>query len=147
MSLIVCRLELVDVLSLLQRKEFRPGAMRRGWRMDDCQDLLVDERTWRLIQDPDAADSIARGLFILKEAIDGGPEGAKEASEIILANIEAAYLHTHAHRAAFKLYLLYLTGQLKPEDEPLRLISGAIKRGVAQISLTKKGRGGQKRRR
>jgi hypothetical protein len=115
--------------------------------MKNCQDLLVDERTWQLIQDPDTADSIARRLFILKEAIDRGPGGAKEASDAILANIEAAYLHTHTHRAALKLYLLYLTGQLKPEDEPVRLISGAIERGVAQMKLTKKGRAREKGRR
>jgi hypothetical protein len=115
--------------------------------MDNCQDLLIDKRTWRTIQDPDTADSIARGLFILKEAIDSGPDGAKEASDAILANVEAAYLHTHAHRAALKLYLLYLTGQLKPEDEPVRLINEAIKRGTAQINPTKKGRARQKRRR
>jgi hypothetical protein len=112
--------------------------------MGNCQDLLIGERTWEAIQDPDAADSIARGLFVLREAIDSGAEGAKEASDAILANIEAAYLHTHAHRAALRLYLLYLTGQLKPEDEPLRLISGAVKRGLAQIDVMKKGRAGER---
>jgi len=115
--------------------------------MEICQDLLIDEETWQLIKDPVTADSIARGLFILRETIDDGPDGAKEASATILANIEAAYLHTHAHKAAIKLYLLYLTGQLKPEDEPVRLINEAIKRGVAQINLTKKGSARRKRRR
>lgn len=114
--------------------------------MEDCQDLLIDEQTWRAVQDPTTtADFIAQGLFILKEAIDSGPEGAKEASEAILANIESAYLHTDAHRAAVKLYLLSLTGQLKPEDEPLRLINGAIERGTARINLTKKERAEGKR--
>lgn len=115
--------------------------------MEDCSDLLIDEQTWEAINDPDTADYIARELFSLKEAIDGGAEGAKEASEAILANIESAYLHTRAHEAALRLYLLYLTGQLKPEDEPMRLIDGAIKRGLAQIELTKKGGAGRKRRR
>jgi hypothetical protein len=115
--------------------------------MKNCQDLLIDERTWQAIRDPDAADSIARGLFIIREAIDSGPDGAKEASDAILANIEAAYLHTHAHKAALRLYLLYLTGQLKPEDEPVQLINEAIKRGAAQIGLTKEGRAKAKKRR
>lgn len=113
-------------------------------RLENHQDLLIDERTWQAIHDPKTADSIARELYTLKEAIDSGPDGAKEASEAILANIEAAYLHTDAHRAALKLYLLYLTGQLKPEDEPLQLINGAIKRGVAQIEVTRKGRARKK---
>jgi len=111
--------------------------------MKDRQDLLIDEQTWQTINDPDAADDIARGLFILKTTMDRGSDGVKEACEVILANIEAAYLHTKAHRAALNLYLLSLTGQLKPEDEPLQLINAAITRGTAQIELTRKGRRGQ----
>jgi hypothetical protein len=115
--------------------------------LENHQDLLIDERTWQVINDPKTADLIARGLFIIKKAIDRGPDGAKEASDAILANIEAAYLHTDAHRAAVRLYLLSLTGQLKPEDEPLRLINGAIERGEARIELARKGRAKSKRRR
>jgi hypothetical protein len=115
--------------------------------MEDCQDLLIDEETWQAIGDPKTADFIARRLFILREAIEGGAEGAKEASGALLANIESAYLHTDAHRAALRLYLLSLTGQLKPEDEPLLLINGAIERGTARINLTKKEGAGKKRRR
>jgi len=116
-------------------------------QLENHQDLLIDERTWQSIRDPKTADFIARGLFILKEAIGSGPDGAKEASEAILANIESAYLHTDAHRAALKLYLLSLTGHLKPEDEPLRLINEAIKRGVAQVELTNRSAKKKKRRR
>lgn len=119
--------------------------------MEVCRDLLIDEQTWQAIHDPKTADLIARGLFILKTAIDSGPDGAKEASDAILANIEAAYLHTDAHRAVFRLYLLSLTGQLKPEDEPLQLINGAIERGEARIEVARSGRqrerDGVKRRR
>ena len=113
--------------------------------MENCQDLLIDEQTWRAIHDPKTADFIAHGLFILKDAIDSGPDGVQEASQVILANIESVYLHTDAHRAALRLYLLSLTGRLKPEDEPLQLINRAIERGTAQINLTKKVRAGKKR--
>src|SRR5438270_13584305 len=119
----------------------------RALSMKVCQDLLIDERTWQAIDDSKTADLIARGLFILKGAIDSGPEGAREASDAILADIETAYLHTDAHRAALRLYLLSLTGQLKPEDEPLQLINGAIERGVARIEIAKKGRTKRGRRR
>ena len=115
--------------------------------MGDCQDLLIDEETWQAIDDPKTAEYIARRLFVIREAIDGGAEGAREAGEVILANIEAAYLHTDAHRAALKLYLLSLTGQLKPEDEPVRLINGAIERGARLIEVAGKGRAKGKRRR
>jgi hypothetical protein len=108
--------------------------------------LLIDAETWEAIGDPDTADYIALRLFVLKEAIDGKPGGATEAVEIIQANIEAAYLHTEAHRAALRLYLLSLTGRLKPQDEPLRLINAAIKRGAAQMETARKGRAWKKRR-
>jgi hypothetical protein len=115
--------------------------------MCPCQDLLIDEETWQVIDDPKTAEYIARTLFVLKGRIDSGPDGAREASEAILANIEAAYLHTDAHRAALKLYLLSLTGQLKPEDEPLQLVNGAIKRGAIQVELAEEGSAKGKRRR
>lgn len=115
--------------------------------MEQHHDLLIDGQTWQAINDPATADSIARGLFILKQAVDSGPDGAKEASAAILANIESAYLHTNAHRAALKLYLLSLTGQLKPADEPLRLINEAIKRGMAQINFARKRRPKKRERR
>lgn len=115
--------------------------------MKDCQDLLVDESTWQAINDPATADCIARRLFILKQTIGGGPEGVREAAETLLASIEAAYLHTEAHRAARRLYVMSLTGQLKPQDEPLQLINGAIKRGTARIESERKGRAKKKRRR
>jgi hypothetical protein len=108
---------------------------------------LIDEETWRAIDDPGTAEFIARRLFVLKELVDGGPDGAREASDAILANIESAYLHTDAHRAALRLYLLSLTGELKPEDEPLRLINGAIERGAARVEFARKERAKKKRRR
>lgn len=115
--------------------------------MEDCQDLLIDEQTWRAIDDPKTAEYIARRLFVIKQAIDSGPNGVREASEAILANIEAAYLHTDAHMAAVKLYLLSLTGHLKPEDEPLQLINGAVKRGERRVELAREGSEKRKRRR
>lgn len=115
--------------------------------MENCQDLLIDEQTWQAIDDPKTAEAIARALFILKEAIDSGSDGAREASDALLANIESVYLHTDAHKAALKLYLLSLTGHLKPQDEPLQLINGAIERGTAQVRLARKGRATRKRRR
>lgn len=107
-------------------------------RLEDHQELLIDEQTWRAIDDPRTAEYIARTLFVLKGRIEAGPDEVREASEAILANIEAAYLHTDAYRAALKLYLLSLTGQLKPEDEPLQLINGAIERGARRVELARK---------
>ncbi len=52
-----------------------------------------------------------------------------QASQTLLNGIELMYLHTKAHKAALKLYVLSLEGNLKPGDEPLNLINGAIERG------------------
>jgi hypothetical protein len=114
--------------------------------MADCQDLLIDERTWQAINDPKTAEWIARVLFVIRERIESGPEGVREASEAILVNIEAAYLQTEAHKAAVRLYMLSLTGRLKPEDEPLQLISGAVERGRTEVELARKKAEGKRRR-
>lgn len=114
-------------------------------RTEDCYKLLIDEETWRAIDDPRAAEYFARVLFVIEEMVESGPEGAREAGEAIAANIEAAYLHTEAHGAALRLYMLSLTGLLRPEDEPLRVIGGAIERGAAQVEMEKKRRAGRKR--
>ena len=116
-------------------------------RTENQHDLLIDEQTWQAINDPKTAEYIARVLFVIKGAIESGPEGVREASEAILNNIESAYLHTEAHRAALGLYMLSLTGRLKPEDEPLRLIGGAIERGRAQVEIARKASAKIKRRR
>jgi hypothetical protein len=116
-------------------------------RPENHRDLLIDEWTWQAINDPKTAEYISRALFVIREAIDSGPEGVREAREVILSNIESAYLHTDAHRAALRLYMLSLTGRLKPEDEPLRLINDAIERGRAQVELERKAGAKRKRRR
>ena len=82
-----------------------------------------------LRQDAAAIECLARLLFRIKRAIDSGPEGAMQASRALLDGIELLYLYTNAHKAAVKLYVLSLEGNLKPQDEPLNLISAALGRG------------------
>lgn len=104
-----------------------------------CVNLLADDLTWRAILEPalckDSAgvEALARLLFTLKKAIDSGPEGVLRASQTLLNGIELVYLHTNAHKAALKLYVLSLEGNLKPQDEPLQLINAAIERGTSHV--------------
>ena len=97
--------------------------------------FLADEEDWgailepALCQDAAAIECLARLLFRIKRAIDSGPEGAMKASRALLDSIELLYLHTNAHKAAAKLYMLSLEGNLKPQDEPLNLINAALERG------------------
>ena len=108
---------------------------------------LIDREDWTavlepaLCQDSATVEFLARLLFRIKKAIDSGPDGVAQASRALSAGIEAAYLYTDAHKAAQKLYLTSLTGQLKPQDEPLRLINEAIRRGTLKVEP-----GGQRRK-
>lgn len=100
--------------------------------------LLADDETWTAIlepflcQDEIAVELLAHLLFTISKAIDSGPEGAILASKTLLDGIKLIYLHTKSHKAALKLYLLSLEGNLKPRDEPLNLLNGAIERGHGQ---------------
>lgn len=99
---------------------------------------LVDEETWRaviesaLCEDAAAVEVLARLLFIVKRAIEIGPEGVTRASATLAVGIEFIYLYTGAHRATRELYLLSLEGVLKPQDEPLNLINAALERSKGQ---------------
>lgn len=107
---------------------------------DECQpdelNLLIDRETlainigYILNNDPHAPDILA-GLFAeLGQAIDGGLPGINQARNTLTTAIEIAYLHSSSHVAALKLYKLYQDGQLKVEDEPVRLINSAIERNT-----------------
>jgi hypothetical protein len=103
----------------------------------DKAELLANDETWVAILEPElckdsaAVECLARLLFLLKKEINSGTEGVNRASKILSDGIEVMYLYTDAHKAALKLYLLSLTGNLKPQDEPIPLINAAIKRGAA----------------
>jgi hypothetical protein len=107
-----------------------------------CQSekLLADDETWAAIlepvlcQDDATVELLARLLLTIRKAIDSGPEGAIQASKALLNGIELIYLHTEAHQAALKLYMLSLEGNLKPQDEPLNLINGAVGRSTSRAS-------------
>ncbi len=100
--------------------------------------LLADDDTWTAIlepalcQDPAAIECLARLLLTIKKAIDSGAEGVIQASRTLSQGIEVMYPYTDAHKAARELYVLSLEGELRPADEPLRLITAAIERGKSQ---------------
>jgi hypothetical protein len=100
-----------------------------------------------LCKDSAAVECLARLLFTIKKAIDDGPDGARRASSTLSAGIELIYRYTDAHKAARNLYLLSLTGQLKPQNEPLRLVNEAIEREAIENELRKKGSASKKKRR
>jgi hypothetical protein len=100
----------------------------------DEENLLIDRETLAtsieliLTGDLQAADVLSRMFFEFKEAIDGGLQGINRTSRTLLAAVELIYVHTDAHAAAVKLYLLSRAGELEFEDEPINLLSAAIAR-------------------
>ena len=60
-----------------------------------------------------------------------GASTTHQSSARLAAAIELTFTHSRAHAAALRLYLLSQEGQLKVEDEPVRLINAAIERSTA----------------
>ena len=108
----------------------------------DCRDLLADQETWEIIldpafcNDPGASDSLAHLLFILKKAIASGPEGSMRAISTLQDGIRMVWPYTEEHKLARELYEIYLSGDLKPADEPRQLLEGALERSKAGRKAT-----------
>lgn len=100
----------------------------------NCRELLADQETWKIIlgpafcNDPGAADCLARLLFILKKAIASGPEGSMRVINTLQDGIRMVWPYTEEHKLARELYEIYLSGNLKPWDEPRQLLEGALGR-------------------
>jgi hypothetical protein len=100
----------------------------------NCRELLADQETWEIILDPafcnepGAADCLAHLLFILKTAIASGPEGCIRVMNTLQDGIRMVWPYTEEHKLARELYEIYLSGDLKPLDEPRELLEGALER-------------------
>jgi hypothetical protein len=108
--------------------------LKKSTKTTYTDDLLEDE-TWINILEPElckdtaAVECLARLLFIIKKEINSGSAGVRRANKILSNGIDVMYLYTDSHKAALELYRLFLSGDLKPQDEPLNLINAAIERG------------------
>jgi len=100
----------------------------------NCRNLLADQETWEIIldpafcNDPSAADCLAHLLFILKKAIASGPEGSMRVINTLQDGIRMIWPYTEEYKLARELYEVYLSGDLKPWDEPRELLEGALER-------------------
>lgn len=82
--------------------------------------------------DEHSPDALARLFVVFGRAIDGRIEGAVRALNTLRAAVEVIYPHSSAYAAGAELYRLAAEGELKPQDEPLRLIGAAIERNKKQ---------------
>ena len=115
--------------------------------------VLADEETWEIIldpvfcNDPGAADALAHLLFILKKTLASGPEGSMSVINTLQDGIRMVWPYTEEHRLARELYEIYLSGGLKPWDEPRQLLEGALERSMAKArSRARRPKAGSKRR-
>lgn len=77
-----------------------------------------------------SAEALAHLLIIFREAIAGGLEGINRTRETLAAAVELTFVHSRAHAAALRLYILSQEGRLKVADDPVRLIDAAIERNA-----------------
>ncbi len=111
--------------------------------------VLADQETWEIIldpafcNDPDAADALAHLLFILKKAIASGPEGSLRVINTLQDGIRMVWPYTDGHRLARELYEIYLSGDLKPWDEPRQLLGGALEKSKAKSKAKRPKASGQ----
>lgn len=82
--------------------------------------------------DAHSPEALAHLFIQFAQAIAGGLEGINRTLNTLRAAVDLIYPHSRAHSAALKLYRLSLEGQLKVEDEPVRLINAAIERNMAR---------------
>jgi len=67
-----------------------------------------------------------------------GPEGVRIVRLILRQALRLIYPFTRSYRLAYRHYLLSLSGQVKPEDEPGQLLKASISRMRASIAEARK---------
>jgi len=77
-------------------------------------------------------EALAQLFVIMRQAIAGGLEGINRTSETLAAAVELTFTHSRVHAAALRLYVLSQEGQLRVEDEPVRLLDAAVERNTAR---------------
>lgn len=90
--------------------------------------------------DAHSADALAQLFVVLREAIAGGLEGINRTRETLAAAAELTFTHSRAHAAALRLYMLSQEGQLRVEDEPVRLLDAAVERNTRRARKARSAR-------
>jgi len=108
--------------------------------------LWPDEDEWLdtfreyLCGHPELGEHVARIWFALIEHLGQGQEGVRNARFILNQAMRLTYPFTRSYRLAYRHYLLSLTGQVKPEDEPNNLLKASIARMKASIAQAREAR-------
>jgi hypothetical protein len=121
-----------------------PGTAE-GRELFDKEDLAL---TIDLILEGDEhAPLLLAQLFVsFRQAIDSGLHGINQTRQALANSIELIYLHSPAHQAALNLYRLSVEGELRVEDEPLKVINAALQRTMSRIRRSKSSTRARQRR-
>ena len=107
------------------------------WVGYDPENLLLQHEAWvsrfeEIFENSaDAAESMARILYEILDALHSGPEELAKVVNTLKDGIEYAYQYTNVNKMGLKLFLLYLDGKLEISDQPERVLSRALERGMA----------------
>jgi len=83
--------------------------------------------------DSGAAESFAQVLFDLRNVVACWPQDTRFIESACNEGLKMAYLYTDEHKLAFQLYELYLTGHLKPNNEPRVVLEEALESGALEV--------------
>jgi hypothetical protein len=104
----------------------------------DEEEPILDEEDWLILIEPAfhdrpaVAETFARRLLTIKEAIESGEEDRRRIVEALDEGIRLTYRYTKTHQLAWRLFNLYLAGELLywPEE----LLEEAIERSLVKDS-------------
>ncbi|HYL98118.1 MAG TPA: hypothetical protein VEZ90_04125 [Blastocatellia bacterium] len=104
----------------------------------DRDDTLYPSDMWADVFDNTiAADCGSVHLFAqmmlgIKQAIQAGPEGAARATNSLTDLINELFVYSATFKAARSLWILSLEGRITAENEPERILTAAIERGLKE---------------
>ena len=108
-------------------------------------DILIDDEGLVSIlkplleQDAIGAESLAHFFGMIDDADNEGPKGRKLASAALHDAMAVCFRYSRIYQTCLDLFFLSFTGDLKPSDEPLTLLRGAIERGREEVVKAAKG--------
>jgi hypothetical protein len=125
-------------------------SISKAVRYDEENPLIDRETLARQIEHilgggADVPDALASLFVELRQGLEGGLRGINRTHAALSLAVELSYLRSRTHASALSLYRLSQEGQLKVEDEPLRLLGDAIARTAARVAHPQRARRNQAR--
>ncbi|MGH9764564.1 MAG: hypothetical protein ACREDR_19615 [Blastocatellia bacterium] len=104
----------------------------------DPDDTLFPSDMWpellegTVANDPDALEVLAHMILRIKQEIESGPNGARQAVNTLMDLIHQMFPFSAAFRAARNLWILFLEGRITSDNEPEDVLNTAIEGGMKE---------------